>query len=211
MKTANVSHRLWIKEDLHTYTQGVIVVHQFLFPSTIQESPVHPTHYGVEYEKSIYVNRSLLNMTALVHVDRVRPCLTPSAMATNRPIVHSPGYIWVWRATVEWYWQENQITRSLWPLQIPHGVTSVRTRASAMTGRRLTAWAVAWPTAYLIHAVEYSRERQNTSKTLTALYNRIIFAIFYDPVYSLQCYCLKNKIQNVKEKGYTKQPQFSQR
>jgi hypothetical protein len=61
-----------------------------------------------------------------------------------------------------------------------------------------------------VHAVDYSRERQNTSKTLTALYNRIIFAIFHDPVYSLQCYCLKNKIQNVKEKGYTKQPQFSQ-
>jgi hypothetical protein len=25
--------------------------------------------------------------------------------ATNRPVVHPPGDIWAWRATVEWYWQ----------------------------------------------------------------------------------------------------------
>jgi hypothetical protein len=33
----------------------------------------------------------------------------------------------------------------LCPPQIPHGLTRDRTRASAVSGRQLTAWALAWP------------------------------------------------------------------
>jgi len=43
---------------------------------------------------------------------------------------HPPGDIWVWRATVEWYWQgkteelgEKPVPVPLWPPQIPHGMT----------------------------------------------------------------------------------------
>jgi hypothetical protein len=35
--------------------------------------------------------------------DGVRMCLWTAA--TNRPVGHPPGDIWVWRATVERYWQ----------------------------------------------------------------------------------------------------------
>jgi hypothetical protein len=37
----------------------------------------------------------------------------------------------------------------LFPPQIPRGLTRARTRASAMRGRRLTAWAMAWPRKYV--------------------------------------------------------------
>jgi hypothetical protein len=72
---------------------------------------------------------------------------------TNGHIVHPPGDIWVWRTTVEWYWQgkiedvrEKPIPVSLCPLQIPHGLNRARTRDLAVRGRRLTAWAMARPT-----------------------------------------------------------------
>jgi hypothetical protein len=58
--------------------------------------------------------------------------------------------IWVWRATVEWYWQgkteglgEKPVPVTLCPPQIPHALTRARTRASAVRGRRLTTWAMA--------------------------------------------------------------------
>ena len=38
---------------------------------------------------------------------------------------------------------------SLCPPQIPHGLTRDRTRVSAVTGRRLTAWATARPLGFL--------------------------------------------------------------
>jgi hypothetical protein len=53
---------------------------------------------------------------------------------------------------VEWNWQgkteelgEKPVPVPLCPPQIPHGLTRDRTRASAMGGRRLTAWAMARP------------------------------------------------------------------
>ena len=53
-------------------------------------------------------------------------------------------------APVEWNWQgkpevlgENPVPVPLCPPQIPHGLTRDRTRASAVRGRRLTAWAMA--------------------------------------------------------------------
>jgi hypothetical protein len=53
-------------------------------------------------------------------------------------------------ATVEWNWQvktevlrEKPVPVPLCPPQIPHGLTQDRTPASAVGGRRLTAWAMA--------------------------------------------------------------------
>jgi hypothetical protein len=76
----------------------------------------------------------------------------PSVDAYLRYILHIPQMIWVWRATVEWYWQgkaeelgEKPVPVSLCPPQIPHGLTRERTRTSAERGRRLTTWAMARP------------------------------------------------------------------
>jgi hypothetical protein len=67
---------------------------------------------------------------------------------------------WRWRwcplpsngTPVELNWQgkteelgEKPVPASLCPPQIPHGLTGDRTRASAVGGRRLTAWAMARP------------------------------------------------------------------
>jgi hypothetical protein len=58
----------------------------------------------------------------------------------------------VMEAPVEWNWQgkteilgENPVPVPRCPPQIPHGLTRGRTRASAVGGRRLTAWAMARP------------------------------------------------------------------
>jgi hypothetical protein len=55
-------------------------------------------------------------------------------------------------APVEWNWQgkteelgEKPVPVPLCPRQIPHALTRDRTRASALRGRRLTAWAMARP------------------------------------------------------------------
>jgi hypothetical protein len=60
--------------------------------------------------------------------------------------------IWVWIATVEWYWQgkteelgEKPVPVPLCPPQIPHGLTRARIRSSAVRGRRLTTWAMVRP------------------------------------------------------------------
>jgi hypothetical protein len=65
-------------------------------------------------------------------------------------ILRIPQMIWVWRATVEWYWQgkteelgEKPVPVPLCPPQIPHGLTRARTRDSAVRGRRLTTWVMA--------------------------------------------------------------------
>jgi hypothetical protein len=53
---------------------------------------------------------------------------------------------------VEWHWQdknevleEKPVPMPLSPSQIRHGTTRDRTRASAVRGRRLTAWAMSRP------------------------------------------------------------------
>jgi hypothetical protein len=74
-----------------------------------------------------------------VNVSGVRLCLWTTA--TNWPIIHSLGDIWVCRAMVEWYWQgkreelgEKPVPVPLCPPQIPHGLTQSQTRAFVMRG-----------------------------------------------------------------------------
>jgi hypothetical protein len=62
---------------------------------------------------------------------------------------------------VEWNWQvktkeleEKPVPVPLCPPQIPHGLTRDRTRASAVGGRRLTAWAMARPYYVVTTAVD---------------------------------------------------------
>jgi hypothetical protein len=78
---------------------------------------------------------------------------TQAWMPTYVSILRVPQMIWVWRATVEWYWQgkteepgEKPVPVPLCPPQMPHGLTQARTRASAVRGRLLTTWAMARPT-----------------------------------------------------------------
>jgi hypothetical protein len=87
---------------------------------------------------------SVLFVHVVVHVDMVRLRLWTAAI--NRSIVHPPDDIWVWRATVEWYWQEkteelreNPVPVSLCPSQIQNGLTGSLTRVSKMRGLRPTA------------------------------------------------------------------------
>lgn len=61
-------------------------------------------------------------------------------------------YVWECRATVEWYWQrkaekfrERREPVPLCPPQIQNGLNRARIRASAIRGRRLTAWDIAQP------------------------------------------------------------------
>jgi hypothetical protein len=77
---------------------------------------------------------------------------TQAWLPTYVSILRIPQMIWVWRATVEWYWQgktekvgEKPVPVPLCPPQTPHGLTRGRTRASALRGRRLTTWAMARP------------------------------------------------------------------
>jgi hypothetical protein len=79
--------------------------------------------------------------------------------ATDWPIVNHPHGIWVCRVTVKWYWQgkteelgEKPVPVPPCPSQILHGLSRARSRASAVTGRRLTAWAMARPSIHY-HAV----------------------------------------------------------
>jgi hypothetical protein len=72
--------------------------------------------------------------------------------ATNGPIVHPPDDIRLRRATVEWYWQAKTeelgwkpVPVPFCPPQIPHGPTWAWTRASAVRGGRLIAWAMTDP------------------------------------------------------------------
>jgi hypothetical protein len=85
-------------------------------------------------------------------------------LRTHRSLKASCATLW-WRlkiifffifasngAPVEWNWQgktevlgEKPVPVPLCPPQIPHWLTRDRTRAAAVEGRRLTAWAMARP------------------------------------------------------------------
>jgi hypothetical protein len=87
------------------------------------------------------------NLSRTVNFDGVR--LRLWSAATNGHIVHPPDDIWVWRMTVEWYWQgkteeigEKPVPVPHCPPQIPRGLTGERIRASAVRGQRLTSWVM---------------------------------------------------------------------
>jgi hypothetical protein len=87
---------------------------------------------------------------------------TQAWMPTYVSILRIPQMIWVWRATVEWYWQgkteklgEKPVSVPLCPPQIPHGLTRAQTRASAVRGQRLTTWAMARPPGVLHQCISY--------------------------------------------------------
>jgi hypothetical protein len=87
-------------------------------------------------------------------------------------------------APVEWNWQgktevlgEKPVPAPLCPPQIPHGLTRDWTRASAVIGRLLTAWAMARPTI-----VSRSRNVYTYSVSLTARYHIIRREHFYSNV-----------------------------
>jgi hypothetical protein len=72
------------------------------------------------------------------------------SITVNGPIVH-PQVIYEYGALVEWYWQgkpeelgEKPVPVPLSPPQIPHGLTRARTQASAVGGRLITVWVMAW-------------------------------------------------------------------
>jgi hypothetical protein len=81
----------------------------------------------------------------VVHVDGVRLCLWTAA--TNGPVIHLSDDIWVWRATVEWYWQgkPKNSERNLSQCHFVHHKFHMdwarrEAGSSAWRGRRLTAW-----------------------------------------------------------------------
>jgi hypothetical protein len=70
-------------------------------------------------------------------------------------------------APVEWNWQgktevlgEKPVPVPLCPPQIPHGLTRYRPRASAVGGRRLTAWAMARPVGQVSMSDRYMYRRR---------------------------------------------------
>jgi hypothetical protein len=76
-------------------------------------------------------------------------------------LVFFPWMIHEYGALMEWYWQgkteelgEKPVPVPLCPPQIPHGLTRLRTQASAVGGRRLTVWAMARPGLQLRSYVE---------------------------------------------------------
>jgi hypothetical protein len=67
-----------------------------------------------------------------------------------------PHVIWVWRVTVEWYWQgkteditENPVPVPFCPPQILHELTQAWTQTTMVRGRRLTTWAMAQAVPYM--------------------------------------------------------------
>jgi hypothetical protein len=78
----------------------------------------------------------MIHFVVIVHVDRVRLYLWTAAI--NGPILYPPGDIWVWRATVEWYWRgkteelgEKHVPDPHSSPPIPYWLTQARTWASA--------------------------------------------------------------------------------
>jgi hypothetical protein len=86
---------------------------------------------------------------------------TQAWMPTYVSILRIRQMIWVWRATVEWYWRGKTCPVPLCPPQIPHGLT----RASAVRGRRLTTWAMARPTKSVLVIFEHSVPTSNKTRT----------------------------------------------
>jgi hypothetical protein len=67
----------------------------------------------------------------------------------QRAYCSSLRWLWVWKATVEWYWQGttkdlvgNPVPVRLCPPKVPSRLIRARTRASVVRGRSVPAWAM---------------------------------------------------------------------
>jgi hypothetical protein len=93
----------------------------------------------------------------VVHVNGVRLCLRTAA--TNEPTVYLPDDIWVWTATVEWYWQgKTKNWEKFCPSATLSTTISTWTDLGANSGlrcERLTVWALAWPTFSLLRLFHF--------------------------------------------------------
>jgi hypothetical protein len=100
-----------------------------------------------EMSAVVYSMQTRATFCYIFVVDGVRESLWTAT--TNGHIVH-PRMIRIWRARVEWLWQnrnleENTVPVPLCTSQIQLGLTRERTRFSAVKDRRLTAWSMARP------------------------------------------------------------------
>jgi hypothetical protein len=102
--------------------------------------------FGIRISVCIYKVQPVYNAVAVFFPPKGGLGLVPKPIYVS--ILRIPQMIWVWRATVEWYWRgktkelgEKPVPMPLCPPQIPHGFT----RASMVRGRWLTTWAMAWP------------------------------------------------------------------
>jgi hypothetical protein len=86
----------------------------------------------------------VFQLVSFPQVSPPKPCIHLSSCpyVLRAPPI-SAGY-WQWKTEVPW---EKPAPVPICPLQITHGLTWNRTRASAVTGRRLTAWTMDRPTA----------------------------------------------------------------
>jgi hypothetical protein len=106
--------------------------------------------------------------------------LVPQAwMPTYVSILCSPQMIWASRAMVEWYidgktkeFREKPVPVPLCPPQILHRLTWAWTRASAMRGRRLTTWAMAWPKVLVLLKTAHKRVSKQAAWWTNELWNK---------------------------------------
>jgi hypothetical protein len=137
----------------------------FFKDMTVLVTPVCPRHFGSVLTGPMLWTRGVIRSNVFTCFFVVKG---PAADATDAPqpwgllcnpvmkmisffsVLPSNG------APVEWNWRENRSTRGekpfpvpLCPPQIPHGLTRDQTQASAVRGRRLTAWAMARPCLYI--------------------------------------------------------------
>ena len=87
-------------------------------------------------------------------------------------------------APVEWNWQgktevlgEKPVPVTICPPQIAHGLIRDRTRASAVRGRRLTAWAMARPSCRVTWRTDFAhRLGLQTSQKVTQRFGNWIYS-----------------------------------
>jgi hypothetical protein len=118
--TKTESHRTW------TFFQFQTGFH-------ITETPALDKIYFMVCNPYIYCQNHV------VHVNGVTQLWPPTAPDKD---------VWVWRATVEWYWRgklRDPVAVLLCSQQILHGLTRVWTWTAAVRGQQLTTWAMARP------------------------------------------------------------------